>query len=83
MSFFADDHESCPYCGGEHPAFIRIQTPRWELVIPASTTELALPHRLFYPFSFESHDVMEYESVLNFSAKTAVPAGAQRLFLKV
>ena len=80
MSYFADDHGSCPYCGGERPAFIRFQTPRWEIVIPASTTELALPHRLFYPFSFESHDVMDYESVLNFAAKTAVPARGAKAF---
>ena len=80
MSYFADDHESCPYCGGERPAFIRLQTPRWEIVIPASTTELALPHRLFYPFSFESHEVMEYESVLNFASKTAVPARGAKAF---
>lgn len=80
MSYFADDHERCPYCGGEHPAFIRIQTPRWELVVPASTTELALPHRLFYPFSFENHNDMEYESVLNFGAKTAVPARGAKAF---
>ena len=80
MSYFADDHGSCPYCGGERPAFIRFQTPRWEIVIPASTTELALPHRLFYPFSFESHDAMEYESVLNFAAKTAVPARGAKAF---
>lgn len=80
MSYFADDHGSCPYCGSERPAFIRIQTPRWEIVIPASTTELALPHRLFYPFSFESHDVTDYESVLNFAAKTAVPARGAKAF---
>lgn len=80
MSYFADDYESCPYCGGERPAFIRLQTPRWEIIIPASTIELALPHRLFYPFSFENHDDMEYESVLNFSAKMAVPARGAKAF---
>ncbi len=80
MSYFADDHESCPYCGGERLAFIRLHTPRWEIVIPASTTELALPHRLFYPFSLESHDAMEYECVLNFAVKTAVPARGAKAF---
>lgn len=80
MSYFADDHGSCPYCGGERPAFIRLQTSRWEIIIPASTIELALPHRLFYPFSFENHDDMEYESVLNFAAKTAVPARGAKTF---
>jgi len=80
MSYFAGDHKICPYCGGERPAFIRLQTPRWEIIIPAKTTELALPHRLFYPFSFERHDVMEYESVLNFAAKTAVPARGAKAF---
>ena len=80
MSYFPDDHRNCPYCGGEPPASIRVQTPRWEIVTPASTRELALPHRLFYPFSFENHNDMEYESVLNFGAKTAVPARGAKAF---
>jgi len=80
MSYFPDDHGSCPYCGGERPAFIRIQTPRWEIIAPASTRELALPHRLFYPFSFENHDDMEFESLLNFAAETAVPARGEKAF---
>lgn len=80
MSYFVDDNGSCPYCRGERPAFIRVQTPRWEIVIPASTTEFALPHRLFYPFLFQNYDEMEYESVLNFAAKTAVPARGTKAF---
>lgn len=80
MSYFADDHGSCPFCGNDRPAFIRLQTPRWEIVIPASTTELALPHRLFHPFSLENHDDMKYESVLNFADKTAVPARGAKAF---
>ena len=80
MSYFPEDHRSCPYCGGKRPAFIRIQTPRWEIVIPASTTEFDLPHRLFYPLSFENHDNKDYESVLNFAAKTAVPARGAKAF---
>ena len=80
MSYFPDDYASCPYCGGERPAFVRVQTPRWEIVIPASTTEFSLPHRLFYPFSFENHDDMEYESVLNFAAKAAVPTRGEKAF---
>ena len=80
MSYFADDHGSCPYCGSERPAFFRFQTPRWEIVIPASATEFPLPHRLFYPFSFENHNDMDYESVLNFAAKTAVPARGAKAF---
>ena len=80
MSYFADDHRRCPYCGSERPAFIRVQTPRWEIVIPASTTELALPHRLFYPFSFERYDEVEYDAVLKFAAQTAVPARGAKAF---
>jgi len=80
MSYFVSDHGSCPYCGGGHPAFVRIQTPRWEILLPGSITELALPHRLFYPFSFEHHDDMEYESVLNFEAKIAKPARGTKVF---
>jgi serine/threonine protein kinase len=80
MSYFADDHERCPYCGSERPAFIRVQTPRWEIVIPANTRELALPHRLFYPFSFEHHDEVEYDSLMDFAAKTAVPGRGAKAF---
>ena len=80
MSYFPDDHGSCPYCGTERPPFVRFQTPRWEIVIPASTTEFTLPHRLFYPFSFEKHDDMEYESVLNFAAKSVVPNRGEKAF---
>lgn len=80
MSYFADDKEDCPYCGSERPAFIRIQTSRWEVFTPACSTEFALPHRLFYPFSFENHDDMEYESVLNFVAKSADPSRGTKGF---
>ncbi|MER2512944.1 MAG: serine/threonine protein kinase [Nitrosomonas ureae] len=80
MSYFPDDHGNCPYCDGERPAFVRVQTPRWEIVVPASTTEFSLPHRLFYPFSFENHDDREYECVLNFAAKTVLPARGAKAF---
>jgi serine/threonine protein kinase len=71
MSFFADNHKNCPYCGAPHPAFIRARTPRWEVLIPDSATEFVLPHRLFHPFSFEHNDDTECEAVLDFAAKTA------------
>jgi len=73
MSHFADEHAQCPYCGTARPAFIRAKTSRWEVLIPGSTTEFALPQRLFHPFSFEHHDNTEYEARLNFTGKTAVP----------
>jgi hypothetical protein len=80
MSFYADDHESCPYCGKELPAFIRVKTSRWEILIPSSTTEAALPHRLFYPFSFEHNDDTEYDVALDFTAKTAFPIRGTKAF---
>lgn len=73
MSYFVGDYENCPYCGSPHGAFIRLITPRWEALIPGNTTMAALPHRLFHPFSFEDNDNTEYEAVLNFAAKTAIP----------
>ena len=73
MSHFADEYAQCPYCGAARPAFIRVKTPRWEILIPGGATEFRLPQRLFHPFSFEHHDDMAYEAVLNFAAKTAVP----------
>jgi len=80
MSFYADDHESCPYCGEERPAFFRVKTSRWEILIPSRATEAALPHRLFYPFSFEHNDDTEYEAALDFTAKTALPIRGTKAF---
>lgn len=80
MSFYADDYECCPYCGEERPAFIRVKTSRWEFLIPSSVTEVALPHRLFHPFSFELNDDTEYEAVLDFTAKTAFPIRGTKTF---
>ena len=80
MSFYADDHESCPYCGEERPAFVRIKTSRWYILIPSRATEAALPHRLFHPFSFELNDDTEYEAVLDFTAKTAFPIRGTKTF---
>ena len=70
MSYFADGNKKCPYCGIPRPAFIRAKTPRWEVLIPHGVTEFALPHRMFYPFSFEHNDDTEFEAVLDFAAKT-------------
>jgi serine/threonine protein kinase len=80
MSYFADDHKKCPYCGVPRPTFIRARTPRWEILIPGGATEFALPHRLFYPFSFEHNDDTEYEAVPDFAAKTAFPLRGTKAF---
>jgi serine/threonine protein kinase len=73
MSYFADKHKKCPYCGAPRPALAHAKTPRWEVLIPANATEFALTHRLFNPFSFEHNDDTEYEAVLDFTKKTAQP----------
>ena len=73
MSHFADEYAQCPYCGAARPVFIRVKTPRWEILIPGGATEFRLPQRLFHPFSFEYFDNTAYEAMLNFAAKTAVP----------
>jgi len=73
MSYFADNHQKCPYCDAPRPAFVRAKTPRWEVLIPADTTEFALAHRLFNPFALERNDDTEYEVVLNYAKKTAQP----------
>ena len=80
MSHFADEHAQCPYCGTARPTFIRAKTPRWEILIPGSTTEFALPQRLFHPFSFEHHDDTACEAMLNFANKTAVPVRGTQPF---
>lgn len=80
MSYFAHQHENCPYCSAPHPAFIRARTPRWEILIPVGATEAALPHRLFHPFSLEHNDNTEYEAVLNFSTRTVAPVRGTKPF---
>ena len=80
MSYFADDHMRCPYCGTPSPSFIRAKTPRWEILIPSNVTEFELPHRLFNPFSFEHNDTKEYEAVLDFAAKTVFPVRGSKAF---
>jgi hypothetical protein len=50
------------------------------VLIPADTSEFALPHRLFYPFSLEHNDDTEYEAVLDFEDKTALPARGTKPF---
>ena len=80
MSYFADGNKKCPYCGSQRPAFIRVKTPRWEVLIPDGVTEFALPHRMFHPFSFEHNDDTECEVVLDFAAKTAFPVRGTKDF---
>lgn len=80
MSYFADDNKKCPYCASPRPAFMRASTPRWEILIPNGNTEYALPHRMFYPFSFEHNDDTECEAAPNFSAKTAFPVRGTMAF---
>lgn len=80
MSYFPDEHVTCPYCTALHPAFARVKTPRWELLIPANANECDLPHRLFYPFSFEHNDDAEYEATLNWANKAVQPVRGTKRF---
>ena len=78
MSYFADEHPKCPYCGTPRPAFLRAKTPRWEVLLAEGGSGFDLPHRLFHPFSFEHNDDPEGEAVVDFGARTVVPVrGAQ------
>ena len=80
MSYFADNYEKCPYCDEPRPAFIRVKTPRWEIINSSDTKEFPLPHRLFYPFSFELNDDTEYEALLDFSGKSVQPVRGTKPF---
>lgn len=80
MSYFASDHEICPYCRVPRPAFIRVSTHRWEILIPRDAAEFSVPHRLFHPFSLEHHDDTAYEAVSDFSKKTAFPVRGTKPF---
>ena len=80
MSHFEGTYKKCPYCKALRPAFLRIRTQRWDIVIPADTKEFPLPHRLFHPFSFEHSDDAEYEAVLDFAGKSLTPVRGTKPF---
>jgi serine/threonine protein kinase len=80
MSYFIDGHERCPYCGTLLPSFARLKTTRWEMCIPHFATEFTLPHRLFYPFSFEHNDYAEYEATLDWAKKNVQPVRGTKPF---
>jgi serine/threonine protein kinase len=82
MSYFADNYKKCPYCDEPRPAFLRVKTQRWEVIISASAREFPLPHRLFYPFSFEHNDDTEYEAFLDFAKKNVQPVRGTNPFPK-
>ena len=80
MSYFAEGNTICPFCSTPRPAFIRVKTPRWEIVIPGSFKTFEIPHRLFYPFSFEHNDDTECEVALNFGEEAALPLRGTKAF---
>ena len=80
MSYFADENKKCPYCAAPRPAFIRARTPRWEVLIPHGAMEVALPHRLSHPFSFEHNADAEFEADLDFEAKTVFRVRGTKAF---
>jgi len=71
MSYLAESHEACPYCGSPRPAFAIAKTGRWQTVVQPKVDEVKLPHRLFHPFSLELNGKTEYEALLDFGRRTA------------
>lgn len=71
MSYFAESHEACPYCGSNRPALAIARTARWQTVIQSNGDEVRLSHRLFHPFSLELNWNTEYEALLDFSRRSA------------
>ena len=49
--------QNCPYCDGKKPAYYKITTQNWSYILqPEEKDSYTLPHRLFFPFSFEHSD---------------------------
>jgi serine/threonine protein kinase len=80
MSYFADSHKKCPYCAFSRPAFVRVKTQCWEIIVSADTKEFPLPHRLFNPFFFEQNDDTEYEAFLDFERRSVQPVRGTKPF---
>ena len=49
-------------------------------MIPGSFKTFEIPHRLFYPFSFEHNDDTECEVALNFGEAAALPLRGTKAF---
>ena len=68
-------HQQCPYCDKARPAFVLATTPRWQKVIQKphnNKAEVALPHRMFYPFSLEHFDDGAYTAEVDFGNSNPV-----------
>jgi hypothetical protein len=70
MSYMSDRLD-CPYCEAPRPPVAIAATSRWEMVIPAGSGEVKLPHRLFNSFSLELNGKTAYEAVLDFGKRAA------------
>ena len=80
MSYFAEYHQACPYCGSARPAFAIAKTERWRLVVQPGDEEIELPHRLFHPFSLEEGGATEYEARVRLDNRSATHVrGTERL----
>lgn len=80
MSYFAESHDACPYCGSSRPTLVIARTARWQTVIQSSGDEAKLPHRLFHPFSLELNSKTEFEALLDFRLRSATHVrGAEQL----
>ena len=71
MSYLAESHEACPYCGSPRPVFAIAKTDRWQMVVQPRGDEVRLPHRLFHPFALELNGKLVYEAVLDFGRRSA------------
>ncbi|GIW92909.1 MAG: hypothetical protein KatS3mg110_0950 [Pirellulaceae bacterium] len=80
MSYFADEWVKCPYCDTARPAFAWVTTPQWKMCAPAGPTEICLPHRLVYPFSFEQNNKTEHEVTVDWNRKTIAPLPGTKRF---
>jgi serine/threonine protein kinase len=80
MSYFVSAHAKCPYCNALCPPYARIKTPRGEMCVSLGTNEIALPHRLFYPFSLKHSDDTEYEAKLDWVEKSIRPIRGTKPF---
>lgn len=73
MSYFKD-LDKCPYCTARRPAYVLATTDRWQMVLHQTGGKVALPHRVFNPFSCAHFGEAAYQAVLDVAAETATHA---------
>lgn len=75
MSYYAQQHTSCPYCDAVRPPCLVVRSRRWTCIYPIAEERevICLPQRLFEPFSLTLESDTDYVGCLDGTSRRLVP----------